>query len=232
MIKFQLWDKSIKLCSEFVNSTNIITLNSNNDLTPFIGSVLIKEIQQFEIYCDKLKLKLKHTLQDYIKESLKRIVTSNYSKYYIRCILEFLSSCYNERKISKKFDFMYYLQLMINVEDIICLQCFFSLIRILSIDTRMICIPEYIDEYGLLIKSKSYKQILHQYISDCNETLTIKVGYYFIYLRIRIKYILIEINNQLDNIHIFIRKLQHYTELKYFNKNNPRIGVFTPLRFL
>lgn len=138
MVKFQLWDKSIKLCSEFVNSTNIITLNSNNDLTTFIDSVLIKEIQRFEIYCNKLKLR--KVLRGDIKNSLQRVVISSYSKYYIRCILEFLSSCYSERKINEKFDFMYYLHSMFNIEDIICLQCFFSLIRILEIDTRIIYI--------------------------------------------------------------------------------------------
>ena len=220
------------ICNEFINSTNIAILyKEGSDMVQIVSSIIDEFIKHF-----------KTTEVDVI------CITYINAYYFTRCltrIIMFFSLCYEENiennnphLLHKKLNETMQPGCLYSVEHMICLWCFISLKDILSIDERIICIPEYIDYSGNIIPSKTYQNI----VDDFYNVLYIRHNSSTNYLCLKFIHTLnpdhvlsiikqkIEDNRQQVK---FVSMIYKYDEFDYFiNINNPRKGMLTYLRFL
>lgn len=222
------------LCDEFIRSLkfrdllkqdlnvdNVITFIVKEFITTFTSNVQSKDVE--------LTIQMIKNRPHFIK--CMRLIISFFSFFYKDSESEFLNS-----KLSRVIGMYQYTK----IEHLICLWCFFSVKDYLSLDERLIYIPEYTDGDGILIPSQTYEDMLKQFNKNvyhswgCNKHIH---GQYRLFpIMLDDKYITNEIDKKIKEYKTgvtFIVDLWDYKEFSYFVvKDNPREGKITHLRFL
>lgn len=173
---FQLWDKSIILCNNFVKLTNITKYTINNDLTVFISFIIEDIVKVFEKNCMQ---KLSHSEQPTLNLSSSTI--NNHRVYkHIYDMIMFFSHCFEEehdvKLLASTFNYSISYHYLSGVEWLICLFFFLSLKEKLLIDERIFIIPRCIG-YNDANSFTNFKEINDYIFVDFNRMFESLITY-------------------------------------------------------